>query len=88
MTQRSEEISLISSSSVLHNVRRRVVLTTDSMVSYVGSVGSLETWCGKEGILVELDTATHFSVWCPLLYVKELVVIPEGDELLRAAVHQ
>lgn len=67
---------MITSAEAARWVGSRVVLRSESNVSYAGILTSIETLHGKPGVLLELDEHSGFSIWCPVTFVKELLVVP------------
>jgi hypothetical protein len=70
---------MIAASDVIRFVGKRTVLRSENNVSYAGIVTSIEILQGEQGVLLELDARSRFSVWCPLNFVKELILVPISD---------
>jgi hypothetical protein len=67
---------MIAISDVERYLDKRVVLTCDNNVSYAGVVRGSLLLEGKQGLVVRLDSRSCFSIWCPLDFIKGLLVIP------------
>jgi hypothetical protein len=66
-------------SDVQEAVGKRVVLTCLSNVSYAGVVRGIVPFEGRTGAMVRLHEPSGFSVWCPLEFVKSVLVVPIPD---------
>jgi hypothetical protein len=67
---------MLTSEQAVTLLGKRVVLTCASEVSYVGVVSETPAFHARTGILLELDSRSHLSIWCPNDFVKEVVVVP------------
>ncbi len=55
---------------------RRIVLTSRSEISFCGLARSVIEVGRRRGMLLETDSISGFSVWCPLDFIKSVTVIP------------
>ena len=55
---------------------QRIVLTSRSEISFCGVAHSVIEVSKRRGMLLETDSRSGFSVWCPLDYIKSITVIP------------
>ncbi len=60
-------------------VGKRVVLTCLSNVSYAGVVRGVVPFEGRTGAMVQLHQQSGFCVWCPLEFIKSVLVVPIPD---------
>lgn len=70
---------MIDAQKAAQCLNKRVVLTCQSNVSYAGVIHDILEIHGKSGILLELDVKSGFSVWCPLDFVKSVIIVPMTD---------
>ncbi len=76
---------MIANMDVEPCVHKRIVLTCDSNVSYAGVVRQCLPVEGKPGLLLMLDERSGFSIWCPLDFIKKILVVPIADDDARTA---
>ncbi len=55
---------------------RRIVLTCRSELSVCGVARCVVEVSARLGILVETDSQSGLSIWCPLDFIKSVTVIP------------
>jgi len=60
-------------------IDKRVVLRTSHHVSFAGKVIEKTIVNRKEGLVVELDTETGFSIFCPIPTISEILIVPIPD---------
>lgn len=65
---------------VQESIGKRIVLTCESNVSYAGVVRAPLEFDGRTGALVELHAKSGFAVWCPVEFIKSILVVPIPDE--------
>ncbi len=71
---------MIAPSDAERLIGKRVVLTCESEVTYVGVVRDVPAYEEEAGILLRIDEESHISVWCPIMQVKEVVVVPISND--------
>jgi hypothetical protein len=73
-------IKEISLEKVNDCLDKRIVLTTLNEVCYAGISRQILTINGNDGLIVQIDENSGFSVWCPLYFIKEILIIPISKE--------
>ncbi len=60
----------------------RILLRTERNGSFSGILYGFHDHPGtsEEGILVQLDRDTGFSVWCPLKEIKEIIPVKASED--------
>ncbi len=69
--------------NIAHHLDKRIVLTTYNEVCNAGVSRRVITIDGIDGLLVQIDDNSGFSIWCPLEFIKEIMVVPIPDEAER-----
>lgn len=69
--------------NIANHLDKRIVLTTLNEVCYAGVSRRVIPIDGNDGLLVQIDDNSGFSIWCPLGFIKEILVIPIPDEAER-----
>ncbi|RMG44073.1 MAG: hypothetical protein D6723_19760 [Acidobacteria bacterium] len=54
----------------------RIVLRCRGELSFCGIARNILDINHRRGLLVETDSKSGFSVWCPLDYIKSVTIIP------------
>ncbi|MFW0859235.1 MAG: hypothetical protein AAGB97_03510 [Dehalococcoidia bacterium] len=60
-------------------VGKRIVLTTCHHVSFAGRVMEQIRVSQREGLIVELDADSGFSIFCPIAAINEIIEVPIPD---------
>lgn len=60
-------------------VGKRVVLKTCHHVSFAGKIVEQLRVNQREGLIVELDPDSGFSIFCPISAIKEIMEVPIPD---------
>jgi len=61
-------------------IDERVVVTTKNELCYAGVPSSELIVNNKKGLLVTIDQKSGFSIWCPVDFIKDVLVIPIPKE--------
>jgi len=72
----SREIEMARPAEPETYVGHRIVLTCRSELSFCGLARTVLQIDGRSGLLMETDSRSGLSVWCPLDYVKSITIIP------------
>ncbi|KAB3533478.1 hypothetical protein F8154_10780 [Alkaliphilus pronyensis] len=59
---------------------KRVVLTTCHNVNFAGVIVEEANIKEREGVILELDAKTGFSIYCPITAIKEILEVPLSME--------
>jgi hypothetical protein len=70
---------VLTTPDVRDTIGKRIVLTCLSNISYAGVVRGIVDFDGKSGAMVQLHQPSGFSVWCPLDFIKTVLVVPIPD---------
>jgi hypothetical protein len=62
-------------------VGARIVLTCRSELSFCGLFRGAHRFGPRDGFVVETDSASGLSIWCPVDFVREVTVIPIRPEI-------
>ena len=60
-------------------IGKRVVLKTSHHVSFAGKVVEQIRANHQEGLVIELDPASGFSIFCPISSINEIMEVPISD---------
>ena len=60
-------------------IGKRVVLKTSHEVSFAGKVVEQIKANQREGLVIELDLESGFSIFCPLSSINEIMEVPISD---------
>ena len=55
---------------------KRIVLTSNNEIAYAGVPITKMRVNSKEGLILQLDDESGFSIWCPDDFIKDILVIP------------